>query len=107
MTLERIRGTLAQLGEHRPYKARVSGSSPLSPTIFTKKPAFMRAFLCLLENQANSKDYSPKLAPRSAVGTEARRTRRKNTQLTHAINYLFKKMCKLLNFPREQLATSN
>ena len=27
-------GRLAQLGEHRPYKAGVSGSSPLSPTIF-------------------------------------------------------------------------
>ena len=26
-------GRLAQLGEHRPYKARVMGSSPLSSTI--------------------------------------------------------------------------
>ena len=28
-------GRLAQLGEHRPYKAGVTGSSPVSPTIFT------------------------------------------------------------------------
>ena len=27
-------GWLAQLGEHRPYKARVTGSSPVSPTTF-------------------------------------------------------------------------
>jgi hypothetical protein len=27
-------GRLAQLGEHRPYKAGVTGSSPVSPTIF-------------------------------------------------------------------------
>ena len=26
-------GSLAQLGEHRPYKARVTGSSPVRPTI--------------------------------------------------------------------------
>ena len=28
-------GRIAQLGEHRPYKPRVTGSSPVSPTIFT------------------------------------------------------------------------
>ena len=28
------RGWLAQLGEHRPYKARVTGSIPVPPTIF-------------------------------------------------------------------------
>ena len=27
-------GWLAQLGEHRPYKARVTGSSPVPPTTF-------------------------------------------------------------------------
>src|SRR6056300_2816 len=27
-------GRIAQLGEHRPYKPRVTGSSPVSPTIF-------------------------------------------------------------------------
>lgn len=27
-------GWLAQLGEHRPYKARVTGSSPVSPTTY-------------------------------------------------------------------------
>ena len=26
------RGCLAQLGEHRPYKARVGGSNPSAPT---------------------------------------------------------------------------
>ena len=29
-------GGLAQLGEHLPYKQRVSGSSPLTSTIFIK-----------------------------------------------------------------------
>ena len=28
-------GSLAQLGEHLPYKQRVTGSSPVTPTIFT------------------------------------------------------------------------
>ncbi len=27
-------GSLAQLGEHLPYKQRVIGSSPIAPTIF-------------------------------------------------------------------------
>ena len=30
-------GCLAQLEEHLPYKQRVSGPSPLTPTIFFKK----------------------------------------------------------------------
>ncbi len=29
-----MNGGLAQLGEHLPYKQRVSGSSPLASTIF-------------------------------------------------------------------------
>ena len=37
-------GRLAQLGEHRPYKARVTGSSPVSPT--TYKPIIMSNSLC-------------------------------------------------------------
>ena len=28
-------GLIAQLGEHRPYKPRVTGSSPVQPTIFS------------------------------------------------------------------------
>jgi hypothetical protein len=28
-------GRIAQLGEHSPYKAGVTGSSPVPPTIFT------------------------------------------------------------------------
>ncbi len=28
-------GRIAQLGEYSPYKARVTGSSPVPPTIFT------------------------------------------------------------------------
>ena len=30
-----VRGSIAQLGEHLPYKQRVTGSSPVVPTIFT------------------------------------------------------------------------
>ena len=29
-------GRIAQLGEHLPYKQRVIGSSPITPTIFSK-----------------------------------------------------------------------
>ncbi len=32
--LSKIYGGLAQLGEHLPYKQRVSGSSPLTSTIY-------------------------------------------------------------------------
>ena len=32
MTLS-VYGSLAQLGEHLPYKQRVTGSSPVTPTI--------------------------------------------------------------------------
>lgn len=35
--LRRPNGWLAQLGEHRPYKARVTGSSPVPSTIFHKR----------------------------------------------------------------------
>ena len=33
MTLK-LNGSLAQLGEHLPYKQRVTGSSPVTPTKF-------------------------------------------------------------------------
>ncbi len=39
-------GSLAQLGEHLPYKQRVTGSSPVTST--TKKDAKRRLF-CLLQ----------------------------------------------------------
>ena len=35
--LGRLRGILAQLGEHLPYKQGVTGSSPVGPTIFYKR----------------------------------------------------------------------
>jgi len=31
--LSKVYGRVAQLGEHRPYKPRVTGSSPVPPTI--------------------------------------------------------------------------
>ncbi len=31
-------GRVAQLGEHRPYKPGVTGSSPVPPTIYIKRP---------------------------------------------------------------------
>ena len=31
------RGSIAQLGEHLPYKQRVTGSSPVVPTIFVAR----------------------------------------------------------------------
>ena len=34
---QRLNGILAQLGEHLPYKQRVTGSSPVGPISFAKK----------------------------------------------------------------------
>ena len=31
-------GRVAQLGEHRPYKPGVTGSSPVPPTTYIKRP---------------------------------------------------------------------
>ena len=33
--VRQLSGSIAQLGEHLPYKQRVIGSSPIVPTIFT------------------------------------------------------------------------
>ena len=33
---ERQNGSIAQLGEHLPYKQRVTGSSPVTPTILAR-----------------------------------------------------------------------
>ena len=33
---DHLQGSIAQLGEHLPYKQRVTGSSPVTPTIKTK-----------------------------------------------------------------------
>ena len=40
------RGSLAQLGEHLPYKQRVIGSSPIVPTIFGLVAQLVRALAC-------------------------------------------------------------
>ena len=36
----RFNGVLAQLGEHLPYKQRVTGSSPVGPIFLTKNLVF-------------------------------------------------------------------
>ncbi len=38
-------GRLAQLGEHRPYKAGVTGSSPVSSTIFLKHVGLLGKYI--------------------------------------------------------------
>ena len=39
-------GSLAQLGEHLPYKQRVTGSSPVVPTIFGPVVQLVRTLAC-------------------------------------------------------------
>ncbi len=39
-------GSIAQLGEHLPYKQRVTGSSPVVPTIFGPLAQLVRALAC-------------------------------------------------------------
>ena len=39
-------GGLAQLGEHLPYKQRVSGSSPLTSTIFAGLAQLAEQLIC-------------------------------------------------------------
>ena len=41
-----ICGSLAQLGEHLPYKQRVSGSSPLTPTKYGPVVQLVRTLAC-------------------------------------------------------------
>ena len=61
-------GRLAQLGEHRPYKAGVTGSSPVSPTIFNFLnylcsnqiiPIIFTVINYLCSNQIKSNQISP------------------------------------------------
>ena len=40
------RGSIAQLGEHLPYKQRVTGSSPVVPTIFGPVVQLVRTLAC-------------------------------------------------------------
>ena len=40
------RGSIAQLGEHLPYKQRVTGSSPVVPTIFGLVVQLVRTLAC-------------------------------------------------------------
>ena len=48
MRRQRPDGSLAQLGEHLPYKQRVTGSSPVTSTnMKTSKPCGLEVF-CLL-----------------------------------------------------------
>ena len=41
-----INGSLAQLGEHLPYKQRVTGSSPVTPTISGPVVQLVRTLAC-------------------------------------------------------------
>ena len=46
LSLIYIYGGLAQLGEHLPYKQRVSGSSPLSSTIYADLAQLVEQLTC-------------------------------------------------------------
>ena len=39
-----VYGVLAQLGEHLPYKQRVTGSSPVGPIYYVNMPAWLNSW---------------------------------------------------------------
>ena len=43
---EVVKGSIAQLGEHLPYKQRVIGSSPIVPTIYGLVVQLVRTLAC-------------------------------------------------------------
>ena len=43
-----LNGILAQLGEHLPYKQRVTGSSPVGPTLLEIKENNLNRALCTM-----------------------------------------------------------
>ena len=46
LTEPAFRGSIAQLGEHLPYKQRVTGSSPVVPTTFGLVVQLVRTLAC-------------------------------------------------------------
>ncbi len=52
-----LSGSLAQLGEHLPYKQRVTGSSPVAPTIIGTGPVvqLVRTLAC----HARGREFEP------------------------------------------------
>ena len=44
--LLRLKGSIAQLGEHLPYKQRVTGSNPVVPTIYGPVAQLVRVPPC-------------------------------------------------------------
>ena len=44
--MSKVNGSIAQLGEHLPYKQRVTGSSPVVPTKFGPLAQLVRALAC-------------------------------------------------------------
>ena len=60
-------GSIAQLGEHLPYKQRVTGSSPVVPTIYGAVVQLVRMPAC----HAGGRGFEPlprRLCPGSSVG---------------------------------------
>ena len=49
-----LNGSIAQLGEHLPYKQRVTGSSPVVPTIHGSVAQLVRVPACTLEVEGSS-----------------------------------------------------
>ena len=69
----RIYGSIAQLGEHLPYKQGVTGSSPVVPTIYLREWLSGRASPCQGERREfesrfplHNRRYSQAVRPRSA-----------------------------------------
>ena len=52
---QRPDGSLAQLGEHLPYKQRVTGSSPVGPIFFVRTGFGLCFFYANSEPQLNAK----------------------------------------------------
>ncbi len=51
----KLNGSLAQLGEHLPYKQRVIGSSPIVPTILGPVVQLVRTLAC----HARGREFEP------------------------------------------------
>ena len=69
----RVYGSIAQLGEHLPYKQGVTGSSPVVPTIYLREWLSGRASPCQGERREfesrfplHNRRYSQAVRPRSA-----------------------------------------
>ena len=98
----RVYGSIAQLGEHLPYKQGVTGSSPVVPTIYLREWLSGRASPCQGERREfesrfplHNRRYSQAVRPRSAKplrpgSNPGGASKRKSTSIRSAFFYISK-----------------